>query len=258
MTGSLDTTQYAPEKIRNYEAIYGLHFVSPGGEACARECVARLGLSPGDTVLDVGSGLGGSAFLMAREFGARVHGIDVSANMVALAKNKCRQEQLESLVRFTRGDCLDLTVARAYQAVYSRDVILHIAEKRRLFETLREVLVPGGRLLFTDYCRGEDPPSAAFESYVAERGYHLYTVAGYDEVLRAAGFVDVESEDWTARFIEIHRAELERLPSAGLPADDEAELREGWQAKISRAERGEQRWGLFTARRARTEDQVQG
>jgi phosphoethanolamine N-methyltransferase len=251
VTGSLDTNQYAPEKIRSYEAIYGRHFVSPGGEACARECVARLELTPGDTVLDVGSGLGGSAFLMAREYGARVHGIDVSANMIALARDKCREEQLESQVDFTLGDCLELNASQAYQAVYSRDVILHIAQKLRLFETLREALVPGGRLLFTDYCRGEGRPSNAFESYVAERGYHLYTVAGYDEILRTAGFVEVQSEDWTARFIDIHRLELERLPSAGLPADDEAALRQGWREKIARAQRGEQRWGFFTARRAR-------
>jgi phosphoethanolamine N-methyltransferase len=253
VTCSLDTHQYAPEKIRNYEAVYGRHFVSPGGEACARECVARLELAPGDVVLDVGSGLGGSAFLMAREYGARVHGIDLSANMVALAKDKCRQEQLEAHVSFTRGDCLELRASRVYQAVYSRDVILHIADKLRLFETLREALVPGGRLLFTDYCRGEGMASDAFESYVAERGYCLYSVAGYDEVLRTAGFVDVESEDWTGRFIDIHRSELGRLPAAGLPADDEAELRQGWQDKIGRAERGEQRWGFFTARRAQVE-----
>ena len=249
MTSSLDANQYAPREIRKYEAIYGRHFVSPGGEACARDCVARLALAKGDSVLDVGSGLGGSAFLMAREYGARVHGIDLSANMVALAIAKCREEKLEDLVRFTCGDCLDLAASQIYQAIYSRDVILHIEDKLRLFETLRQALVPGGRLLFTDYCRGEGSASEEFESYVAERGYHLYSLAGYHQCLREAGFVDIVSEDWTAQFITIHRQELDQLPAAGLSADDEAELRQGWQKKIARAERGEQRWGCFTARR---------
>lgn len=249
MSGSLDANQYALEGIRKYEAIYGRHFVSPGGEDCARDCITRLALAPGDAVLDVGSGLGGSAFLMAREYGARVHGIDLSANMVSLAKSKCREEQLEALVSFTQGDCMELTDSRRYQAVYSRDVILHIEDKLRLFEILREALVPGGRLLSTDYCRGEVASSAAFDSYVAERGYHLYSIAGYDECLRKAGFVAVQSEDWSARFIDIHRRELARLPAAGLAPDDEAELRKAWQEKIARAERGEQCWGFFTARR---------
>ena len=251
MTAPPHTDQYAPQEIRKYEAIYGRHFVSPGGEACARECVARLALASGDRVLDVGSGLGGSAFLMAREYGAQAHGIDLSAHMVALASARCREEELDDLVSFSRGDCLELTASQEYQAIYSRDVILHIEDKLRLFEILREALVPGARLLFTDYCRAEGRPSDEFATYVAERGYCLYTIAGYDECLRRAGFVDVVSEDWTARFIDIHRQELGRLPVAGLPVDDEAELRQGWLKKITRAERGEQRWGIFTATRDR-------
>ena len=249
MSSSLDSHQYTAEEIRKYEAIYGRHFVSPGGEACARECIARLGLVQGDRVLDVGSGLGGSAFLMAREYGAQVHGIDLSANMVALATEKCREEQLDQQVRFTCGDCLKLSDAQSYQAVYSRDVILHIEDKLRLFEVLREALVPGGRLLFTDYCRSESTSSDEFDAYVAERGYCLYTVAGYEACLREAGFVDVEAEDWTARFIAFQNEELRRLPAAGLPADEQAELRQRWQEKSARAECGEQRWGMFTARR---------
>ena len=210
MTQTLDSNQYAAAEIRKYEAIYGRHFVSPGGEACARDCVTRLNLAPGDRVLDVGSGLGGSAFLMATDHGVRVHGIDLSANMVALANQKCREEGLEDLVSFEQADCLDLTVSRAYEAVYSRDVILHIEDKARLFQILREALVPRGRLLFTDYCRGECESSAEFDAYVAERGYCLFTVAEYRDCLRQAGLGAVHGEDWTARFIDIHRQELRR------------------------------------------------
>ena len=245
-----DTEQYAPDEIRKYEAIYGRHFVSPGGEACARECIARLELAPGHRVLDVGSGLGGSAFLMAREHGARVDGIDLSGAMVAQARVKCREEGLDGSVRFEQGDCLALTDSGVYQAIYSRDVILHVEDKARLFAILHEALAPGGRLLFTDYCRGQGDASEEFRSYVAERGYHLYTVSEYDAALRDAGFVAVQSEDWTARFIDIHREELRRLPETGLPVEEESALKRGWQAKIARAERGEQRWGCFTAERA--------
>lgn len=247
MTPPEDADQYAPNEIRKYEAIYGRHFVSPGGETCARECIERLALATDDLVLDVGSGLGGSAFLMAREYGARVHGIDLSDEMVVLASDQCRELGLEDRVSFARGDCLELTASKAYRAVYSRDVFLHIEDKRRLFAVVHEALVPGGRLLFTDYCRSADVSSDEFESYVAERGYSLQSVAGYQDVLREAGFTAVEGEDWTARFIQIHRDELERLPMAGLAAEDEADLRRGWQQKIARAEHGEQRWGFFTA-----------
>lgn len=249
MSAPGDADQYAPKEIRKYEAIYGRHFVSPGGEACARECIARLGLKEDDRVLDAGSGLGGSAFLMARKYGVRVDGIDLSEDMVALASGECRRLGLAGRVSFARGDCLELTASKLYRAIYSRDVFLHIEDKRRLFAVLHEALVPGGRLLFTDYCSSDGDSSAEFESYVSARGYTLQTVAGYVELLRETGFAAVEGEDWTARFIRIHREELERLPMAGLAAQDEADLRRGWQQKIARAENGEQRWGFFTATR---------
>jgi len=83
---------------------------------------------------------------------------------------------------------------------------------------------------------------------VVVRGYCLYTLAGYGECLVKAGFVDVVSEDWTARFIDIHRHELDRLPAAELSVEDEADVRQGWLKKIARAERGEQCWGMFTAK----------
>ncbi len=84
---------------------------------------------------------------------------------------------------------------------------------------------------------------------MARRGYTLVTVAEYTECLRRAGLDAVLGEDWTARFIDIHRRELQRLPSAGLAADEESTMRQHWQEKIARAERGEQCWALFTARR---------
>jgi SAM-dependent methyltransferase len=49
--------------------------------------VAALGLSPGDTVLDVGCGPGRHAHELARR-GVRVHGVDISERFVALARRE--------------------------------------------------------------------------------------------------------------------------------------------------------------------------
>ena len=78
----LDSSQYQTNSILEYERVYGEDFVSPGGKDLAHELIARLGLEAGARVLDVGCGLGGSAFVMARDFGLRVDGIDLSKNML--------------------------------------------------------------------------------------------------------------------------------------------------------------------------------
>lgn len=44
-----------------------------------------LKLRPNERVLDVGCGIGGSAFLMAEKHDCYVHGLDLSVNMVLIA-----------------------------------------------------------------------------------------------------------------------------------------------------------------------------
>ena len=62
----LDGTQYTRRGILKYETIYGHNFISVGGMKKARELVQALQMKSTDYVLDVGAGVGGSAFLMAK------------------------------------------------------------------------------------------------------------------------------------------------------------------------------------------------
>lgn len=245
----LDSAQYRESSILQYETIYGRDFVSPGGRALALELIERMNLARGARVLDVGCGLGGSAFLMAREFGLRVDAIDLSKNMLALAQRKLDAYGLADRVRLQWGDCLELECKECYDAVYSRDVFLHIADKARLFEVLHAALRPGGRLLFSDYCCGPKPWGDDFSAYVVDRGYTLHTVEEYAELIAAAGFERVDAHDETARFIELLRLELERIESPAFDGDARARLARSWRQKIERAQAGDQRWGIFGALR---------
>jgi len=230
-----------------YESIYGADFVSPGGRELAFEMIATMDLAPASRVLDVGCGLGGSAFVMASEFGLRVDGIDLSRNMLALAEQKLATNGLSSLVTLRWGDCLELDDCEQYDAVYSRDVFLHIADKARLFERLHSALLPGGQLLFTDYCCGPKPWSDEFDSYVQDRGYSLHSTEEYAGLISSAGFEQVSASDETARFVEILRAEQDRIDALPISASERDYLKLSWQAKIKHAQAGDQRWGLFSA-----------
>jgi len=243
----LDSEQYLKDSILRYESVYGEDFVSPGGRAMASELIARLGLEPGARVLDVGCGLGGSAFVMARDFDLTVDGIDLSKNMLALAAQKLDANGLTDQVALRWGDCLELDCEESYDAVYSRDVFLHIADKKRLFDVLLRALRRGGKLLFTDYCCAEKPWSDGFSSYVEARGYSLHTIDDYTGLIAAAGFVRVEGVDITTRFAEILQDEIARIESAAFGSDERDALRRSWRQKLERARQGEQRWGLFEA-----------
>jgi phosphoethanolamine N-methyltransferase len=76
-----------------YEVVFGEGYVSTGGEVTTREFVPKLRITPGDSVLDIGCGIGGGDFLMAREYGAHVLGIDLSRNMLEMARTSAALPQ---------------------------------------------------------------------------------------------------------------------------------------------------------------------
>jgi phosphoethanolamine N-methyltransferase len=207
-----------------------------------------LGLKAGMTVLDVGCGVGGSAFYMAQHDGAWVHGIDLSTNMIAFANERCREAHLNDRVTFANADILTFTPQSPFDCVYSRDVFLHIHDKARLMQILKTCLKPNGRLVFTDYACNTGDKSPAFAAYIQQRKYNLYTVTAYQQLLLDTGFVDVIAEDRTAQFIQILERELAAMPSDRFDTATLTSLRHSWQDKITRTKQGEQRWGLFQAR----------
>ena len=195
----LDSGHYSRASILKYEQVYGRTFVSPGGRRCAIELIEKLGLKPGSHVLDVGCGIGGSAFLMKQKFHLEVDAIDLSDNMSELAEMRLAEAGLAGQVSLSNKNCMEIEAKDTYDGIYSRDVFLHIKEKEQLFARLFRALKPSGKLLFTDYCCAEESFSEDFTQYVNQRGYHLCSVPEYQTLIEKAGFEEVEAVFETKR-----------------------------------------------------------
>ena len=130
-----------------------------------RTSCARLGsaLRPGVRVLDVGSGIGGAAFHLARAYGAKVTGIDLAEEMVAIAQERARELGLPDSVSFILGDMLETDFPEPFDVIWSRDAFMHIPDKAAALHAASSLLAPGGRLVITDYARGKTPGSPEFE-----------------------------------------------------------------------------------------------
>ncbi|KAL4128878.1 hypothetical protein PRIC2_007858 [Phytophthora ramorum] len=216
----LDEQQYSSQSITRYEKIFGQGYVSTGGQTTTTEFVEKLNLKPGERVLDVGCGIGGGDFYMARQFGVSVVGIDLSTNMVHRALETSMQDASAD-VEFEICDATEKEFPDAsFDVVYSRDTILHIEDKQALFAKFFRWLKPGGRVLISDYCQGEQDPTDRFKAYVAGRGYHLLSPSQYGKAHKDE-FVSETSES------------------------DFKYIVDGWEAKIVRCGEGDQKWGLF-------------
>lgn len=249
--------QYSRTGILRYEKIFGHGYISTGGPATTDYLCAKLGpaLKDGVRVLDVGSGIGGAALFLAKHYGAQVTGIDLAPEMVAIAHERAQESGTPDNVEFVIGDVMTYKLPTHFDVVWSRDALMHLHDKPALFKRLFSLLAPGGTLVVTDYARGPLPGSTEFQAYVKSTGYHLVEPAAYGKLLEGAGFVDVEVEDATGKFIEIMKREAAALAAnredfVGMFSESDLKyLIDRWAMKDGFCHAGDMKWGIYKARR---------
>lgn len=123
----------------------------PGGLELTIRLGERLALAPGQRVLDVASGPGASALLLARDFGAQVAGVDLGAAAVAKASAASAEAGLADSVGFWVADAERLPFAdAAFDAVICECALCTFPDKDAAAGKLARVLRPGGRVGITD------------------------------------------------------------------------------------------------------------
>ena len=103
----------------------------------------KLGLEPGQTVLDIGCGWGSFAKFAAQKYGVKVTGITVSKEQASLARQVCEGLPVEILVQDYRE------LAGQYDRVVSVGMFEHVGHKnyRTYMEVAHRCLKDGGLML---------------------------------------------------------------------------------------------------------------
>ena len=130
----------------------------------------RLEVGPGMSCLDVGCGGGDVTLDLAARVGpaGRAVGVDVDAAKVELARAEAAERGVAN-VDFRAADLRTLR-GEAFDVVYARFVLSHLADPASAVEAFRGLLRPGGILVVedTDFAGYfVHPPNAAFDRFVA-------------------------------------------------------------------------------------------
>lgn len=154
-----------------------------------RELLARFASEVGHgQVLDLGCGPGHTtAFLHGR--GVRVRGVDLSANLLAEAR------QRHTDIAFEQGDLLALPLADASLAgVLAFYAIVHLSPTglRRALTEMHRVLQPGGRLLLTFHIGEGSIHVEEFLGRPVALDFVFFSPQDVTNQLFHAGFVGVE------------------------------------------------------------------
>ncbi|MCP3963307.1 MAG: arsenite methyltransferase [bacterium] len=185
--------------------------------------LAFAGVTPGQTVVDLGSGAGFDLLIAAEKVGpdGRVIGIDMTDAMIDASRQAAARAGFEQ-IEVRKGLIEKLPVDDgATDWVISNCVINLSPEKDRVFAEVHRVLAPGGRFSISDIVVEELPAeirqhAAAYAACVAGAIREEEYVAG----LRAAGLEDVEvSERQVYNAEQIRGIVASDLESFGIDPD---------------------------------------
>ncbi|MDO8361404.1 MAG: methyltransferase domain-containing protein [Actinomycetota bacterium] len=209
------TQEYDDKLVAVLEALWGDGYLSPGGNDETALVLQGVELH-GQRVLDIGCGTGGCALFIAERFHpVEVVGLDVEPGVVATATANAVAAGVADVVSFTAvlPGPLPFDDGR-FDVVFSKDSIVHIADKHALAREIFRVLAPGGVFAASDWMAGSDePPSPAMQRYeeLEGLGFGLASPDRYFAALRAAGFERVEYVDRTPWLRDRTHHELQQL-----------------------------------------------
>ncbi|MGW8182824.1 MAG: class I SAM-dependent methyltransferase [Burkholderiales bacterium] len=208
-----DVNRLTPEDLAPIDAFH------IRGQAATLELARAAGLDATKRVLDVGSGVGGTSRCLAKEFGCRVTGLDLTDEYCRAAEMLSAKIGLAHLVDYRQGDATDLPFDdQAFDVVWTEHAAMNISNKPRLYKEMHRVLKPGGTLAIYDVLAGSSGP-VLFPVPWARTPETSFLVEPNElrMLLEEAGFTVVDWSDTTAAACAWFVSLAEKIRKDGLP-----------------------------------------
>jgi ubiquinone/menaquinone biosynthesis C-methylase UbiE len=155
----------------------------------------KLGLTAESHLLDLGSGIGGPARYLARTYGCKVTGVDLSAFNHRTALQRTRDAGLNHLVNFIHGDALKVSFPdESFTHVFGCEAWCYFPDKLRLYRNAFQLLKSGGTIAFLESAC--DVP-VRLHSEELLGAVHYESVVRYAEMLESAAFTSIVRHDTT-------------------------------------------------------------
>ncbi len=193
--------EYNEAMITALELIWGRGFMAPGGEGHVRKMVEDLE-TKNKRLLDIGTGLGGPAFILSEKLGLHVVGIDIEEHLIEIAKKRAFELGLENKTdfKFVKPGPLDFP-DESFDIVLSSGAFTQVAKKKEMYQECLRVLIPGGYLTSYDWMKsaGEYSEDMLYWFELEGLTYAMETPERHAELFEEVGFTNIQiidSSEW--------------------------------------------------------------
>jgi ubiquinone/menaquinone biosynthesis C-methylase UbiE len=207
--------EYDPAMLELLQLLWGDGFLSPGGSDELDRLFEGSDIR-GCEVLDIGCGLGAIDELLVTRFGAHsVIGVDIDPSLIAGMQRRVERAGLSDRIRGVKVDGGALPFdAASFDVVFSKDSMVQIPDKPKIYADVLRVLRPGGRFIASDWLRGGTGGySPEMMEFFRLEGiaYNMVTLEESAAALAGAGFEDVEIRDRHGWYLGLAQKELAAL-----------------------------------------------
>ncbi|MBX3020064.1 MAG: methyltransferase domain-containing protein [Bdellovibrionales bacterium] len=152
---------------RYYDLVFGAVF-HPG----RRTAIEHLHCRAGDRILEVGVGTGLSLAMYPQE--VKVVGIDLSGDMLKLAKKRIEDEPLPQVEALLQMDAQQMSFPdNSFDSVVAMYVASVVPDARKLVDEIRRVCKPGGKIVFLNHFQNKNPLIRKAEALVQRLAKHI-------------------------------------------------------------------------------------
>lgn len=213
---------------------------------------------PNCRVLDLGSGIGGTARHLANRYGCYVVGLNLSEVENERHRRKNREQGFDNMIEVFDGNFEEVPFEdESFDVVWSEDAILHSADRRKVLQEAHRVLKKGGEMVFSDPLQTED----CFEEFLQPilKRLHLKSLATasfYVETAKELGMEVVHHVSQPQQLVNHYGSVLQETKDREdeLRAKDVSEnylnhMKTGLENWVKGAKYGHLDWGWFCFRK---------
>ena len=191
------------------------------GLEASKELADALNVKEGQSLLDVGSGLGGPARYLAAVHRIHVTGIDLTPAFIEVSNYLSHRAGLGHKLTFRQGDATDLPFAdETFDLAWTQHVAMNIQDKAKLYQGVHRVLKTNGRFAIYDPIKGNNQPILYPTPWAPDESISFVsTEEDMKEALASDGFKTISLVDKTAVSAEWFQHQRAQPPNPlSLPA----------------------------------------